>query len=318
MKVFLAGATGALGKQLIPQLGDAGHEVIGMTRSEGKADLVRGLGAVPVVADALDPQAVGRAVSEAEPDAIIHELTALSEMKGFRNPDKTFATTNRLRTEGIDNLLSAGRAAGITKFVAQSYTSWPYAPVGGPIKTEEDPLNPDPPKKMSESLAAIRYLEAEVSGINEQGWATGTVLRYGGFYGPGTSLSAEPGSPHTELIRKRQWPIVGDGSGIMSFIHIADAAAATVKALEGDHPGIYNVVDDDPAPFSEWVPRVAEAVGGPPPRRVPKWLGRIAGGEVGVSMMTEMRGASNAKAKRELGWKPRYASWRQGFAEGLG
>jgi nucleoside-diphosphate-sugar epimerase len=318
MKVFVAGATGALGKQLIPQLTDAGHEVVGMTRSETKVDMIRALGADPVVADALDPVAVGRAVSEAEPDAIIHELTALTDLSSFRNIDKTFEMTNRLRTEGTDNLLSAGRAAGIEKFVIQSFAGWPFAKTGGPIKSEDAPLDTHPPKKMTETLDAIRYLEREVTAINDQGWATGTVLRYGGFYGPGTSLSSDPESPQMKMIRKRQWPIVGDGNGITSFIHIADAAAATVKALDGDHPGIYNVTDDEPAPFSEWMPVAAHTVGAPPPRRIPKWLGRLAGGEVAVGMMTEMRGASNAKAKRELGWKPRYASWRQGFAEGLG
>jgi nucleoside-diphosphate-sugar epimerase len=318
LKVFVAGATGALGSQLIPQLIEAGHEVIGMTRTESKAGRVRALGAVPVIADALDPVAVGRAVSEAEPDAIVHELTALTDLSSFRNIDKAFEMTNRLRTEGTDNLLSAGRAAGIEKFVIQSFAGWPFAKTGGPVKSEEDPLDPNPPKKMAGTLAAIEYLEREVSGVNDQGWAIGTVLRYGGFYGPGTSLSSDPESAQTQMILGRRWPLVGEGNGITSFIHISDAAAATVRALDGDHPGIYNVVDDEPAPFSEWMPVFAETVGARPPRRVPKWVGRLAGGEVAVGMMTEMRGASNAKAKRELGWEPRYASWRQGFAEGLG
>jgi len=315
MKVFVAGATGALGRQLIPQLAANGHEVVGMTRSEAKRELVRDLGARPAVADALDPEAVGRVVSEAEPDAIVHQLTALSGSLDPRHFDRDFAATNRLRTAGTDNLLSAGRAAGTRRFVAQSFAGWPFARTGGSVKTEEDPLDPDPPAAFRATLEAIRYLERMVIGA---GWVEGIVLRYGGFYGPGTGFSLDPPGEQVEAIRKRRFPQVGDGSGIWSFIHIEDAATATVAALERGPGGVYNVVDDDPAPVSEWLPAAAQAVGAKRPIRIPRWLGRLAAGEAVTIMMTEVRGASNHKAKRELDWRPRYASWRQGFAEGLG
>jgi nucleoside-diphosphate-sugar epimerase len=314
MKVFVAGATGALGSQLIPRLVAAGHDVTGMTRSEEKRDLVRSLGARPVVADALDPGAVGEAVGEASPEVIVHQLTALSG--GMGNPrriDRFFALTNRLRTEGTDNLLAAARAAGSKRFVAQSFAGWPFARVGGPVKSEEDPLDPDPPKALREVLAAIRHLEGAVTGAD---WIDGLVLRYGGFYGPGTSIS--PGGEQVEAIRKRRYPIMGDGAGYFPLIQIEDAAAATAAAVERGAPGLYNVVDDEPAPNSEVLPALAEAIGAKRPRRVPKWIGRLVAGEAVAVMMTEGRGASNAKAKRELGWEPRYASWRQGFVEGLG
>lgn len=313
MKIFVAGATGALGKALIPQLVANGHEVVGMTRSEGKADLVRSLGAQPVVADALDPEAVGRAVSEAAPEAIVHQLTALESLDP-RHFDRSFALTNRLRTEGTDHLLSAGRAAGVRRFVAQSYAGWPFARTGGPVKSEDDPLDPDPPESFRNTLAAIRYLEDAVAGAD---WTDGIVLRYGGFYGPGTGFATNPPGEQTEAIRKRRFPIVGDGAGVWSFIHIADAAAATVSAVEHGPPGVYNVVDDEPAPVSEWLPVAAEALGAKRPMRVPRWVGRLLAGEAVTIMMTEVRGASNAKAKRELDWSLRYPSWRQGFAEGL-
>ncbi len=314
MKVFVAGATGALGKQLIPQLVSSGHEVVGMTRSEAKRDLVESLGATAAVADALDPDAVGRAVSEAEPDVIVHQLTALSGSIDLRHFERSFALTNRLRTEGTDHLLSAGRAAGVRRFVAQSFAGWPSAPTGGPVKSEDDPFNPDPPEAFRRSLDAIRYLEDAVTGAD---WCEGVVLRYGGFYGPGTSISL-PDGEHVEMIRKRKFPIVGGGTGVWSFVQIEDAAAATVAAVEHGRPGVYNIVDDDPAPVAEWLPVAASTFGGKPPMRLPRWIGRLLAGRAALAMMTEVRGASNAKAKRELGWQPRYPSWRQGFVTGLG
>jgi nucleoside-diphosphate-sugar epimerase len=315
MKIFIAGATGALGKQLVPQLVANGHEVMGMTRSEAKSDLVRNRGARPVVADALDREAVARAVAEAEPDVIVHQLTALSGSPDMRHPDRFFAPTNRLRTEGTDNLLAAARAVGARRFVAQSFAGWPFARTNGPVKSETDPLDPSPPDGLRATHDAIRHLEDAVTGAD---WVEGVVLRYGGFYGPGTSVSADPGAEISKGIRKRRFPILGNGGGVWSFIHIEDAASATVAAIEHGRPGIYNVVDDDPAPVREWIPALASALGAKPPRRLPRWLGRVAAGEATTVMMTEIRGASNAKAKRELGWQPRYPSWRQGFAEGLG
>jgi nucleoside-diphosphate-sugar epimerase len=315
MKVFVAGATGALGKQLVPQLVATGHEVTGMTRSDSKQDLVRSLGAKPAVADALDPDQVARVVAEAEPEVIIHQLTAISADLNPRHFDQAFAQTNRLRTEGIDHLLSAARAVGAGRFLAQSFAGWPYARIGGPVKGEEDPLDESPPKAARSTIAAIRYVEETVTGAD---WIEGIALRYGGFYGPGTSISREPGAQQTEMIRKRRFPIVGKGTGVLSFIQIEDAAGATVAAVDRGDPGVYNVADDEPAPVSEWLPALADALGAKPPRRIPRWVGRLVAGEAGVVMMTEVRGASNAKAKRELGWELKYPSWRQGFREGLG
>jgi 2-alkyl-3-oxoalkanoate reductase len=315
MKVFVAGATGALGKQLVPQLVSAGHEVTGMTSSTSKQDLIRSLGARPTVANALDPDQVAGAVAEAEPEAIVHQLTAISADMSIRRLDRGFVQTNRLRTEGTDHLLAAARAVGAKRFVAQSFAGWPFARVGGPVKTEEDPLDEEPPKQARETVAAILYLERAVTGAD---WIEGIALRYGGFYGPGTSVSREPGAVQAEMVRKRRFPIVGKGTGVHSLIQIEDAASATLAALERGESGVYNVTDDEPAPVSEWVPALAEALGAKRPRRVPRWLGRLVAGEVGVVMMTEVRGASNAKAKRELGWELRYPSWRQGFREGLG
>ncbi len=309
MKVLVAGAGGAMGRQLLPRLAAGGHEVVGMTRSAGKAKLVRALGAEPVVADALDAEQVARAVAEAEPEAIVHELTALSGSLGLRHFDRDFELTNRLRTEATDHLLSAGRAVGVQRFVAQSYAGWPYARSGGPVKTEEDPLDTEPVASMRRSLEAIRHVEDAVTGAD---WTVGIVLRYGGFYGPDTSLA--PGGESTEMIRSGKFPVVGDGAGIWSFVHIADAAEATVAALERGRRGIYNVVDDEPAPVREWLPAVASALGAKPPRHVPRWAGRLLAGEAAAVMMTEIRGASNEKAKRELGWQPHHPSWRQGIA----
>jgi 2-alkyl-3-oxoalkanoate reductase len=320
MKIFVAGATGVLGRELVPKLVARGHEVVGMTRSASKQDLVRSLGARPVVADALDPDAVGRAVASAEPEVIVHELTALSgkmSIRDARHPDRSSMAkmTNRLRTEATDHLLAAGRAVGARRFVAQSFGAFRFARTGGPVQTEVDPLDPDPPGARQPGLEAILYLEEAVTTID---WGEGLVLRYGGFYGPGTSISLAPDAQMAAPIRKRRFPIVGDGGGVSSFIHIQDAAAATAIAVERGQPGVYNVVDDEPAPVREWLPALASALGAKPPRRIPRWLGRLLAGEAATVMMTEVSGASNEKAKRELGWKPRYASWRQGFAHGLG
>ncbi len=308
MRVFVAGATGAIGKQLVPRLVAAGHEVHGMTRSESKQAMLRDLGAVPVIADALDPDQVADAVGRARPDVIVHQLTAIPARLDLRHVNREFVLTNRLRTEGTDYLLSAGQAVGVRRFVAQSNGAFPYARTGGPVKTEEDPLDPTPPRAMRESWAAIRHLEEAVLGAE---WTEGIVLRYGGFYGPGTSLAT--GAEQVELVRKRKFPLVGDGGGVWSFIHIADAAEATVAAVEHGSRGVYNVVDDDPAPVAEWLPALAAELGAKKPMRVPRFIGRLFAGEYGVVMMTEMRGASNAKAKRELRWRPAHPSWRQGF-----
>jgi nucleoside-diphosphate-sugar epimerase len=314
MRIFVAGATGALGKRLVPLLVAHGHDVTGLTRRESNVDALRNAGAKPVVADALDPDALARAITQAEPEVIVHELTAFAGSLDLRHFEREAAQTNRLRTEGTDNLLSAGQALGVRRFVAQSFAGWPFARVGGPVKTEDDPLDPSPPSAIRTTLDAIRHLEDAVTGA---AWTEGIVLRYGGFYGPGTSLSLDPEGEHVQLIRQRKFPLLGDGGGIWSFIHIDDAAQATLAAAEHGERGIYNVVDDDPAPVAEWLPAVAGAVGAKPPRRLPRWLGRIAAGELVTVMMTDVRGASNAKAKREFGWRPRYASWRDGFASGL-
>jgi nucleoside-diphosphate-sugar epimerase len=312
MKVLVAGATGAMGKQLLPRLVEDGHEVVGITRSEAKLGLIRELGATGVVADVLDPDAVARVVANAAPEVIIHQLTALNRPFDTRHFDETFADTNRLRTEGTDHLLAAGRAVGVKRFIAQSYAGWPAERTGAAVKNEEAPYDPAPPKGMRESLAAIQYLERTVTGA---GWTEGIVLRYGGFYGPGTAMSPDGGA-QVELLRERKFPVVGDGAGVWSFVHIADAAEATAAAVTRGRPGtIYNIVDDDPAPVAEWLPVAADALGAPPPRHVPRWLGRLFAGEVGAVMMTEVSGASNEKAKRELGWRPRHTTWRQGFAE---
>ncbi|MDQ3607597.1 MAG: NAD(P)-dependent oxidoreductase [Actinomycetota bacterium] len=311
MKVLVAGASGAIGRQLVPRLVDSGHEVVAMTRTRAKRDLLRALGARPVVADALDPDAVGAAVSEAEPEVIVHQLTALSSSLDLRHFERDFAPTNRLRREGTDHLLSAARALGVRRFVAQSYAGWPFARTGGPVKSEDDPLDPDPPRPLRTTLEAIRHLEQAVTGAT---WTEGIVLRYGGFYGPGTSLALDPPGEHVKMIRKRRFPIVGGGAGVWSFIDIEDAAVATVAAIEEGRRGIYNVVDDEPAAVYEWLPAVAAALGAKPPMALPRWIGRVAAGEAAMVMMTEIRGASNEKAKHELGWRPHPASWRQGLA----
>jgi nucleoside-diphosphate-sugar epimerase len=307
MRVFVAGASGAIGNQLVPRLVAAGHEVVGMTSKESHRGLVAELGATPVVADALDFGQVAEVVGQANPEVIVHEMTAIGSID-FRHMDRDFALTNRLRTEGTDHLLSAGRAVGVRRFVAQSFFA-AYARTGGGVKSEQDPLDPSPARGMRQVVAAIRYLEAAVLGAT---WTEGIVLRYGGFYGPGTALTA--GTEQVEMIRRHKFPLVGDGAGVWSFIHIADAAEATVAAIDHGKPGIYNVVDDDPAPVAVWLPTLANMLGAKEPMRVPRFIGRLFAGEVGTVMMTELRGASNARAKRELEWRPAHPSWRQGFA----
>jgi 2-alkyl-3-oxoalkanoate reductase len=300
MRVFLAGATGAIGSRLVPQLLGRGHQVIGSSRSAEKAERLRALGADPIALDLLDRDAVREAIAASRPDAIVHQATALAGLSDFKHFDRSFAPTNRLRTDGTDALLAAAKEAGVDRFLAQSFAGWPYAREGDPVKSEEDPLDPTPVPAMRETLGAIRHLEQVVVD------AGGIVLRYGGFYG-------SPDDAQLELVRKRRFPIVGEGRGIWSFVHLDDAADATVLALERGIPGIYNIVGDEPAPVREWLPALAAAIGAKPPRRVPRWLARLASGESGVAIMTEVRGASNAKAKDELGWTLRYPSWREGF-----
>jgi 2-alkyl-3-oxoalkanoate reductase len=312
MRLFVAGATGALGKQLVPLLVSEGHDVVGMTRSPEKAHSLRDLGAEAAVADGLDAAAVRDAVVKAEPEVVIHEMTALAGAKSFRKFDDEFALANRLRTEGTDHLLAASRAAGARRFVAQSYGNWNYERTGAGPKSEEDPLDPDPPANQRRSLDAIRYLEERVVGADD---LEGLALRYGNFYGPGTGFALD--GDLAQLVRKRRLPIIGDGAGVWSFIHLDDVATATLLAVERGAAGVYNVVDDEPAPVAVWLPEYAKALSAEPPRHVPVWLGRLASGEVGVSMMTRIRGASNAKARRELTWEPRYRSWREGFRSGL-
>jgi nucleoside-diphosphate-sugar epimerase len=312
MRIFVAGVSGALGKQLVPRLVAAGHDVTGASHSESKRSLVESLGARAVAVDLLDAEAVEAAVRDAAPDVVVHEATALSGDLDMRKPDQTFAQTNRLRTEGTRNLMAAAQAAGARRFVAQSFAGWPYARQGGFVKSEEDPLEQHPPKGMARTLAAIRELERIVTtaeGIEP------VVLRYGGFYGPGTSIA--PDGEQLEAILSRKFPVVRSADGLMSLVHIDDAAAATALAIESGRPGVYNVVDDEPAPAHEWIPTLAEEIGAKPPLRIPRWLARVFAGEAMTTMLTEGRGASNAKAKRMLGWEPRYASWRRGFAEGL-
>jgi 2-alkyl-3-oxoalkanoate reductase len=300
MRILVAGASGVIGTRLVPQLTERGHEVIGTFRSPGNAERIRELGAEPIALDLLDPPAVREAVLETAPDAIVHEATALGDVRFSRNFDRVFAKTNRLRTEGTDALLGAAREAGVRRFVAQSFASARYAREGAWVKTEDDPLDPTPVPSMREMNAAMRHLEQAVTE------AGGIVLRYGGFYGAPNDGMIDP-------VRKRRFPIVGDGAGVTSFIHLDDAAAATALALERGEAGIYNIVDDEPAPVREWLPVLASALGAKPPRHIPRWLARLIAGEPVVMLGTESRGASNAKAKRELGWELRYPSWRQGF-----
>lgn len=312
MNVFVAGGTGAIGKRLVPRLIESGHEVTALVRTPGKARVVEALGAKAAVADALDSGELTAAIRKAEPEVIIHQLTALTGVASFKRLDDQFVLTNRLRTESTDTMLAAGRLVGARRFIVQSFCGWPFAREGGPVKTEEDLLDPDPPPSFRQTLAAIRHLEECVRNSWE---VQALALRYGMLYGPGTSIAK--GGAIVDLVRRRRIPIVGDGGGIWSFVHIDDVARATVAAMSFGQPGIYNVVDDEPAPVATWLPALATAVGAKPPYRVPVWLGRLVIGEGGVSMMTKIRGGSNAKAKRELGWELIYPSWRQGFVEGL-
>lgn len=308
MRIFVTGATGAIGRRLIPLLVSSGHDVVAMTRVGQRVKDLWAAGAEAVVADGLDREAVVSAVSDAAPEVVVHEMTALAHATSLRRFDAAFELTNRLRTEGTDHLLAAARAAGARCLVAGSYAGWPYAPRGGPLKTEDDPLDDDPPRHMRRSLDAIRHLEEAVLGA---GGLDGVVLRYGSFYGPGTSLAAD--GDLVRLVRHRRLPIVGGGAGVWSFVHIDDAAAATAAAIEGHAVGIYNVVDDEPAPVVEWLPELARLLGARIPLHIPTWLGRLATGDVGVSLMTRVRGATNAKAKRALGWQPHHPTWRDGF-----
>jgi nucleoside-diphosphate-sugar epimerase len=308
MSVFVAGATGAIGRHLVPCLVAAGHEVHGMTRSESKQAMLYELGAVPAVADALDPDQVAEAVARARPEVIVHQLTAIPEAPDTRHPDRAFELTNRLRTEGTDHLLSAGQAVGVRRFVAQSNIAV-YGRTGAAVKSEEEAFDPSPARSMRANQETMRHLETAVLGRR---WTEGIVLRYGWFYGPGTSMA--PGKASYELVRKRKFPVVGDGGGVWSFIHVADAAEATVAAVERGSRGVYNVVDDEPATVAEWLPALAQELGAKKPMRVPRFVGRLFAGDFGVVLMTEARGASNAKAKRELGWRPAHPSWREGLA----
>lgn len=312
MRIFVAGATGAIGKRLIPLLVASGHHVVATSRNPSKLDGLRNQGADPVIVDGLDKGAVTKAIESSRPDVIVHQTTAIASSLDLKRFDHEFALTNRLRTEGTEYLLAAARSAGVHKFLVQSYTGWPNERQGGRVKTEVDALDSNPPKAMTKTLAAIRTLESMV--LNAQDVA-GIVLRYGSFYGPGTSLSSH--GKILEMVLRRQLPLVGNGAGVWSFIHIDDAAHATQLAIEHGTPGLYNVVDDEPAEVAVWLPELARAIGAKPPYHVPAWLGRLVFGDAGLSMMTAIRGSSNAKAKRILGWQPEYASWRDGFRRGL-
>jgi len=307
MRVFVAGATGAIGSPLVATLIRRGHEVTGTTRSIERARALESAGATPTLMDALNPVAVKDAVAQAEPDVIVHELTAIPPEFNPRRFDQAFARTNRLRTEGTDHLVAAAEAAAVRRFVTQSFAAWPYARRGSWVKTEDDPLDPHPLKDQTETLAAIRFLERAVL----EAPIDGIVVRYGGLYGPGSSETL------ADILRKRMFPVIGSGAGYVSSTHIDDAAGGTVAALERGKRGIYNIVDDEPAPSSVFIPAIAEALGAPKPLHVPAWLARLFAGEVAVTMMTEGRGSSNAKAKRELGWQPIWPSWRDGFRHGL-
>ena len=304
MRVFVTGATGALGRHLVPGLVAAGHEVTATTRTPGKVAQLRAAGAEPVVVDGLDREAVIAAVRTAAPEVIVHQMTALAGLRSLRNPDKAFAATNELRTRGTDNLLAAAARAGTRRVIAQGYAgAGPDKPSGAALKTDDDLLDWRPIPSAARMVAAIRHVDETVPLEAPEG----IVLRYGTFYGPGAS------DVLLDAVRKRQVPVIGSGTGIWSFIEITDAAAATLAAVEGGAPGIYNVVDDDPAPVAEWVPYLAQVAGAKPPLRMPAWLGRLLAGGFVVAQMTTSRGSSNQKARKELGWVPRYPSWREGF-----
>jgi len=309
MRVLVAGAAGIVGRHLVPLLAAAGHSVVGLTRTAAKAAVIRQLGAEPAIADGLDRAEIHRAVMQARPEIVVHEMTALTGVMDLRRFDRSFAVTDRLRTEGTDHLIAAATAAGAQRIVAQSYCGWPYARTGGPIKSESDPLDPSPPRRQRRTLAAIRHLETAVTGATGM---TGIVLRYGTFYGPNTGMLLPA---VLDEIRRGRLPLIGDGGGWWSFLHVEDAAAATLAAVERGAAGIYNIVDDEPAAAREWLPALAQMVGAKAPRRVPAFIARLLAGSAVVAMMTESRAGSNEKAKRALGWQPRHASWRQGFAE---
>lgn len=312
MRVFVAGATGAVGRELVPQLIAAGHTVAGLTRSSARADAIKRAGAQPVVADVLDAPAIRRAFVTFQPEIVIHQMTGLTGMTDLTHFDRTFAATNRLRTEGTDLLLLAAREVGVRRFIAQSYCGWTFARSGGAIKSENDALDPDPPQEMRRTLEAIRYLERAVTGSAAP---EGIALRYGSFYGPDTGM-LEP--VMINLVRRRRMPLLGDGGGWWSFLHVEDAASAAVAAIDRGKAGeIYNVVDDDPAPVKEWLPALAGMLGARQPLHIPAWIGRLAAGEHMVAMMTQVRAGSNDKARRELGWRPAHPTWRTGFAEVL-
>ena len=312
MRIFVAGATGAIGRQLVPLLVAKRHQVFAATRTPNRLGSLDAQGAEPVLMNGLNRDEVMKVVVAAIPDVVIHQMTSLASMRDLKRFDDEFVLTNRLRIEGTRYLIDAARAVGARQFIAQSYTGWPNERRGGRIKTEDDPLDESPPVAMSKTLDGIRALERMV--MSAEG-LTGTVLRYGSLYGPGTSI-ADHGDI-VRLIRERKFPIVGGGTGVWSFIHVADAARATVAAIERGAAGIYNVVDDEPAEVSVWLPELANAVGAKPPWRIPTWIGRFAVGEAGVSIMTEIRGSSNARAKRVLRWAPSYPTWRDGFLRGL-
>ena len=313
MRVFMTGATGAIGAALLPRLLRAGHDVVALVRTPDKAKAVESIGATAVLGDPLDRDGLISTVVAARPELILHELTALRGIRGdFRKFDQDFALTNRFRTEVTDTLIEAARAAGARRLIAQSFCGWPFAKVGGPVKTEEDPLDPNPPRGFRSTLAAIRYLEDRLNNTTDLHTC---ILRYGLLYGPGTGI--EIGGPMIELVRKRMFPLVGAGTGVWSFVHIEDAAEATVAAVDTDAIGTFNIVDSEPAPIAEWLPYLARVIGAKPPRRVPAWLARFLIGNEGLSMMLHIRGGSNEKARRVLGWQPRYASWRTGFVEEL-
>ncbi|MEU3738095.1 NAD(P)-dependent oxidoreductase [Streptomyces sp. NPDC032198] len=309
MRVFVAGGTGVLGRRLVPQLVARGHQVTATTTSAAKTALLERLGAEAVVMDGLDAMSVGEAVAGARPDAVVHQMTAISVAHAgkpdMKHLDRWFATTVRLRTEGTDHLLAAAEATGVSHVVAQSYASWNGIRRGGWVKTEEDPLDPETGTLARAGADALRHVETAVVE------AGGAALRYGGLYGPGAT------DDQVELVRKRQFPLVGGGAGHSSWVHLDDAASATVLAVEQKARGVFNIVDDEPAPASEWLPYLAACAGAKPPMRVPKWLARLLAGDVAVTMMTEGRGFSNAKAKRDLGWELCHPSWRQGFKEDL-
>ena len=312
MKVFLAGASGAIGQTLIPLLVEQGHEVFGAFRNPAHAGQVESLGATPVMVDALDGQAVADRMAEIRPQAVIHQLTAIPARLDLRHIDRDFEMTNRLRIEGTRNLATAAVKAGVEKFLAQSFAGWPYARRGITLKTEEDDLDPSPPPQMKAMLDAIEMLEHTT--VREQGF-TGVVLRYGPLYGPHSSIAKD--GTMVEEIRQHKVPLIGQGTGVWSFLHLHDAATATVAALTHAQRGIYNIVDDDPAPVVEWLPYLAECVGAKPPMHVPNLLAKMLVGEHAVAMMNDIRGVSNEKARKELHWTPKWSSWRQGFRDGL-